>query len=95
MENIVINNKQYRFAIDYSNVKKIRNSFNQLTQETFGFNFEKWHIEGYWRDRYIPYSILDGEKVVANVSVNIIDFVLNQEKTRFIQLGTFMTHHGL
>lgn len=69
----------------------LRRTFNNLTRETFGFDFEQWYIDGYWQKRYIPYSLLDGDRVVANISVNDLNFLVMGEKKRYIQLGTVMT----
>lgn len=91
MEYIKINDKIYGYTVDFKDNKKIRNAFNTLTRKTYGFDFEEWYQNGYWKDRYIPYALLDGEKVISNVSVNIIDFLIMGEKKRYIQIGTVMT----
>ncbi|GMQ57221.1 GNAT family N-acetyltransferase [Vallitalea sediminicola] len=91
MEYIKIKGKIYGYAVNFKDDKKIRTSFNTLTRKTYGFDFEEWYQNGYWKDRYIPYSILDGENVISSVSVNIIDFLIMGEKKRYIQIGTVMT----
>lgn len=35
----------------------LRRSFNTLAKETFGLSFETWYQNGYWGEKYIPYSI--------------------------------------
>lgn len=59
--------------------------------DKYGFDFEEWYQNGYWKDRYIPYALLDGNNVITNVSVNIIDFFVMGEKKTCIQIGTVMT----
>jgi len=71
--------------------KKLRESFIELAIKTFDLPFETWYQSGYWTDKYIPYTMVDGEKVVANASVNIIDTVWNGLHKRYIQIGTVMT----
>lgn len=71
--------------------KKLRESFFELAIQTFGLSFEAWYQGGYWTDKYIPYVMLDGEKVVANASVNIMDTALEGQSKRYIQIGTVMT----
>lgn len=93
-ETLLVNNKEYKFVCDYRNNQRIRESFNELTEKTYGFNFRKWFDNGYWDNKYIPYSLLDGDKVIANVSVNIMDFKVLGEEKRFIQLGTVMTEES-
>lgn len=91
MEIIVINGKAYKYVNNFKDNDEFRNSFNSLTKKTYGFDFEEWYQNGYWQDRYIPYALLDGNKVVSNVSVNVIDFIVKGEKKRYIQIGTVMT----
>lgn len=71
--------------------KKLRDSFIELAIETFDLSFEAWYQNGYWTDKYIPYAIVDGEEIVANASVNIIDTVWDKQPKRYIQIGTVMT----
>ena len=47
---------------------------------------------GFWNDKYEPYSLLDGDKVIANVSVNKIELLINGESKQAVQIGTVMTH---
>lgn len=68
-----------------------RRSFDALAQGVFGLSFEVWYRAGYWGDQYIPYALLDGDTVVANASVSIIDTLWQGEPRRYIQLGTVMT----
>ena len=69
----------------------LRKSFNELAIETFDLDFEDWYQNGFWRDKYIPYSMVIDGKVVANVSVNRTDMLWNGRRKRLIQLGTVMT----
>ena len=72
----------------------LRASFNRLTREVFGFDFEKWHAQGYWTDSltsYRPNMLLDGGAVVANVSETRLRFSLDGRFYDCIQLGTVMT----
>lgn len=70
---------------------RLRASFDRLAQQTFGLSFEAWYQNGFWGDAYLPYSAVSGGEVLANVSVNRMDCLLNGEKRRYIQLGTVMT----
>ena len=75
----------------YRDDKHLRDSFNQLAEQTFGLNFEGWYQNGFWGDNYDPHSmILDG-KVVSNVSVNRTDLVIGGKRYHILQLGTVMT----
>lgn len=76
---------------DYRDDKDLRTSFNKLAQQTFGLQFETWYQNGYWTDKYNPYSVIINNKVVANVSVNKMEFNLYGERQKYLQLGTVMT----
>lgn len=81
----------YKFTSTVRDDVVLRKSFNELTQQTFGFDFEGWYQSGHWGDMYIPHVLLDGEKVVSNVSVNIMKFAVSGTTKHYIQLGTVMT----
>ena len=92
MESVSVNGKEYQFNKGYGKNNELRKSFNNLAQRIFGFDFEQWYQDGYWKEQYIPYSMIDGDKVVANISVNIMNFKVFGEEKRYIQLGTVMTN---
>jgi hypothetical protein len=83
--------EKYSLLIGYQNEEKYRAAFNYLAIKTFNLSFEKWYQSGYWREKYIPYTLFDGERAIANVSVNIMDFNVLGQQQRYIQLGTIMT----
>lgn len=92
--------QEYTLIKDYKNNKNYRQSFNRLTQETFGFDFEDWYQRGYWGDSYRPYSLLHKDEIVANVSASPIVYLVNDIPIKTLQLGTVMTkeayrHMGL
>lgn len=77
---------------DYMLQPELRHALNELTQQVFGFDFENWVTKGYFQGDYIPWSLMDGDKMVCNVSANAMEFMQNGEPRRYIQLGTVMTH---
>ncbi len=91
MEYINISNKEYKFVIGNRKDDNYRMSFNELTERTFGFNLEQWYQDGYWKNQYIPYSLMADNKVVSNVSVNIMNMNVYGKTKQLIQLGTVMT----
>ncbi|PQP90280.1 GNAT family N-acetyltransferase [Paenibacillus sp. AR247] len=84
--------QEFIFTKDYKNNEPLRKSFFELATNTFGLSFENWYQQGFWSERYIPFSFVDGEKIIANVSVNILELIINGEKKKAIQIGTVMTH---
>lgn len=94
------NQKTFIFSKEIREHRERRLSFDALSQETFGLSFEEWYKAGFWTDKYQPYTLSDGERVVANASVNIIDTVWEDLPKRYVQIGTVMTapeyrHMGL
>lgn len=76
---------------DFKNNDVLRASFNALTQRTYGFDFENWYQQGYWPSNYIPYAFAFNNQVIANVSVNCIDFLFEGNLYKLLQIGTVMT----
>ncbi len=68
-----------------------RHMLNDLTQKVFGFDFENWVTKGYFEGDYIPYSLMEGGKLVSNVSANRMKFMQNGSEKNYIQIGTVMT----
>lgn len=84
--------RKLTFIKGYQDNEQLRNSFNQLALNTFGIEFETWYQHGFWTEKYQPYSYIDNGKVVANVSVNHLNLVINDETKQAVQIGTVMTH---
>lgn len=88
---INLQNQKFKFLKGYQNQPEFRAAFNRLVTKVFCFCFEAWYQAGYWNEKYIPYTLFAEDKAVANVSVNIMDFVTFGEQRRYIQIGTVMT----
>ncbi|MCT8138116.1 GNAT family N-acetyltransferase [Anaerobacillus sp. CMMVII] len=82
----------FTFIKDYKHHEQYRASFNELAKSTFQIDFEPWYQQGFWNDRYICYSYLDNDKIVANVSISKMQMVIEGVKKHAIQIGTVMTH---
>ena len=76
---------------DYMKDDVRRHMLNDLTQKTFGFDFEGWVTGGYFEGEYIPYSLMEDNRIISNVSANKMRFMQNGEMKYYIQLGTVMT----
>lgn len=90
---VSISEKQYAFTKFCRDHITRRLAFDDLAQSIFGLSFEPWYQNGHWSDKYIPYTLFDGDLAVANVSVNTMTFTsANAGRLHGIQLGTVMTH---
>lgn len=88
---INLGNKAFTFLRGYQNEEKYRVAFNSLVEKIFGLSFEAWYQAGYWQEKYIPYSLFDDDKAVANVSVTVMDFNIFGAEQRYVQIGTVLT----
>jgi GNAT superfamily N-acetyltransferase len=91
---IIINQEEYALITDYRDTDYYRRSLNRLTRQTYGFDFEEWYRQGYWGDGYRPYSFLHNNEIIANVSANPIDFLIDGRLHHVLQIGTVMTDHA-
>ena len=99
-EIIEINGINYEFVKDFKHNEALRLSFNRLTEAVFHFSLENWFHKGYWGDHYIPYSLIFDNEVISNVSINKVEFLVDDKRKKGIQIGTVMTqedfrHRGL
>ena len=90
-EKVLIDGDEYIYVKDYRDNERLREGLNNLTEKTYGFNFRRWYESGYWGKEYVPYSLLDDDKLVANVSVSIMKINILEEEKNYIQIGTVMT----
>ncbi|QIK69576.1 GNAT family N-acetyltransferase [Erysipelothrix sp. HDW6C] len=93
MKIIKIGDKEYFYSNDIRENNEVRNSFNKLALETFDLSFDGWYQSGFWNENYRPFVLLDGTRVVANVSANILDFDIKEERKKTVQIGTVMCDH--
>lgn len=81
-----------RFEKNYSHNDRLRQSFCLLANKIFELELEAWYQKGFWKERYIPYSLFEGDSIAANVSVNKVDLIIEGQRIPSIQIGTVMTH---
>lgn len=61
-----------RFEKDYKHNDTFRKSYSELSHLIFGIEFEEYYQKGFWSDRYVPFSYVYQDEVIANVSVNLL-----------------------
>lgn len=84
--------EEIKFFKNSKDNKVQRLSFNELAKETFGIDFESWYENKFWDDKYIPYSYVDGNRVISNVSANEMSIIIEGQELSVVQIGTVMTH---
>lgn len=91
MEYVTLSDTKYAFVRDLKDNQVLRKSFNQLTEANFGFSLEDWYQQGFWGDYYVPYALVHENQVISNVSINRIEFEIENKRKVGIQIGTVMT----
>ena len=76
----------------YRNDEKYRTSLAKLAKDEFSIDLEEWYQNGFWQDDYIPYSVIENDEVISNVSVNVCNFKRRKQIRHLAQLGTVVTH---
>ena len=82
----------YNIKQNYRDEDKLRNSFFDFTKKVFpSLDFTEWYNKGFWADAYIPFSIVENDEVVSNVSISKMKIFLNGKSKNAIQIGTVGT----
>lgn len=76
---------------DYKHNTELRQSLGALAKETFSLGLEEWYQAGFWDDNYVPYSLVENGRVVANVSANTVNLIYEGKQMTAVLIGTVMT----
>lgn len=76
---------------NYKENEVLRKSLVSLVNNTFEIDLEKWYQKGCWGDSYIPFSVVDNNEVVANLSTTSMAFVVEGKILNAVQIGTVVT----
>ncbi len=69
----------------------LRKSFNELSSNIFGFDFEEFYKAGLWENRYLCHAFEIDYRIVSNVSGTRFDLVIEGKPMKAMQIGTVMT----
>lgn len=84
--------REMSFIKGYKDNHILRKSYCELANNIFCINFNEYYDKGFWSNKYVPFSYVYENQVIANVSVNILDLIVRGEKKKALQIGTVMTH---
>jgi GNAT superfamily N-acetyltransferase len=83
---------KYTIRENYRDDEALRNKFHEFVRRIFpGADFSRWHEWGYWRDEYIPFSIVRDDQIIANVSASRMKLFIDGQAVKAIQIGTVGT----
>lgn len=70
----------------------LRESFYDLITAVFGkIDFRTWHYYGWWPTHYRPFSLLEGDLMVANVCAAEMTVLIDGKEIPAIQIGAVAT----
>ena len=73
-----------------------RDAFERFLVAIHGLDLTEWKRRGFWdRDDYLPFSLFDGDRVVASLCVYSMDMVIDGMPRRLGQLSGVGTAPGL
>lgn len=77
--------QQLTLMKDYKHNDPLRKSLSGLAESTFGISFERWYREGFWNERFIPFSYLTicTFSPTIRFSISIHGLVLFQKRSIF------------
>ncbi|WP_270087988.1 GNAT family N-acetyltransferase [Sphingobacterium sp. SYP-B4668] len=88
---ISIRGERYRLWVGYQSQVELRMEFNRMTNEFWGFDFERYYQSGFWDENCIIYSLFDGDRIVSHTTLSILDSKVKGDTLQIGQLGTVMT----
>jgi ribosomal protein S18 acetylase RimI-like enzyme len=69
-----------------------RNYFFQFISKVFpSISFVEWYEKRFWTENYIPFSIIDSNKIIASASVSLMDILINGKQHKAAQIGAVGT----
>lgn len=69
-------------------------AFKEFELKIHGIDFSRWESAGYWDDAYTPFSFFEGDTIVANVCVYLLDAIIDGEMKRLAQVSGVGTLPG-
>lgn len=83
---------QCKIIDNYRDNHIYRNEFFKFICRIFpGADFKTWYSKGFWTDEYIPYSILEQNRIISNVSISKMKIIINGKMLPAIQFATVGT----
>lgn len=77
--------------VGYQSQVELRMEFNRMTNEFWGFDFERYYQSGFWDENCIIYSLFDGDRIVSHTTLSILESKVKGDTLQIGQLGTVMT----
>ncbi len=79
--------KEFTFRFDYFDDPAARNQFKSFLHSIHSLDLELWERMGFWDDAYVPFSLFDGDRIVASVCLYTMDMMIGGERCRVGQFS--------
>ena len=77
---------------NYRDNELLRNEYFDFISKIFpGADFKEWYSKGFWNDEYNPISVIKDGKIISNVSVALMNIIVEGRNLRGIQIGAVGT----
>ena len=81
----------YTFKSDYFGNPADREALKVFAKTVFGLDFTRWEKYGLWDEKYVPFSLFDGDKIIANVCTYPSRIFMSGSEYSGVQLHTVGT----
>ena len=78
----------YQYIKNYQDNEKLIKSYFEFTQSVFEFDLAHWRDAGHWGENYILHSLMDENRVIANISASIMKLQINGDEVPAVQFGS-------
>lgn len=79
------------YVSDYRHDKVLCEKFFELANEAFGLDLAGWAARGGWEEGYVCHTLMDGNRMAANVSTTDMTLIIDGHAQRAFQIGTVYT----
>lgn len=78
----------YEYIKNYQDNDERMEVYFKFTQEVFGFDLKEWRDKGFWKNQYVPHSLVYNNQVIANASAAIMKLQIKGKEVDAVQLGS-------
>lgn len=77
----------FTFRTAYGDDRRARAELERFLHAMHGLDLTRWEEAGYWDERYQPFSLFDGDRIVASACMYSMDLVLEGRRVKVAQLS--------
>ncbi|HMM19718.1 MAG TPA: GNAT family N-acetyltransferase [Selenomonadales bacterium] len=78
----------YQYIKGYQANGSLLKSYFDFTRSVFRFDLSAWKNAGHWTDQYIPHSLAERGRIIANASASLMQLQIMGRAVPAVQLGS-------